>query len=511
MFKRVVICCIAMIAAANVSAGSKMHIEGNLTDIYVAEHGSYSQAEQMILCTLSGLAANDEKAVWINYAGQIPEWYLAQYKALGVNIHKADSIWGLLQIFRPIVKGYILYDINKANDNCATSLCGPMRAIAVDVSLAAKMQDFNLPMLADVREMNEPAVFQKYNLLFSDTAMAELITGRTYLRDFITANNLFVFWNPENTVRRTYLKKLKPNSIVYGYGPQERKWVEDLSRSQTAGVPTDFSLNLPLMSRLKVVIPGRPGKNPQPVKEGERIICFVMSDGDNLCWLQGSFVSDGFFWSNPLRGSFNITWELAPKIADIAPGLLLYLYSNASAKDDFVIGSSGLGYCFPNYLPDRKSFAKLTADYAARCRLSIISILDSRGDLSNAKEYLECPNVLGVLYKDYSAYNKFGGEVYWHKGKPCASYKYLLWDNCDQNRPEGIAKSISQMPSSPTKDPNSYALVNVHVWSFRNVGGPMAMIKKIINLLPPNTRVVTAEEYFILLRNNFGLPAKIDK
>jgi hypothetical protein len=50
------------------------------------------------------------------------------------------------------------------------------------------------------------------------------------------------------------LKKLKPNSIVYGYGPEEHKWVEDLSKSQTAGVPSDFSLNLPVMSRLKAAI-----------------------------------------------------------------------------------------------------------------------------------------------------------------------------------------------------------------------------------------------------------------
>jgi len=508
MFKQMAICCIAMIAAANVSADSKISVSGKLTDLYVAEHGSYSQPEQMMLCTLAGLACNDEKVIWIGYPGQISEWYVAQYKSLGVDIHSAGSIWDLLATFRPIVKGYVLYDINNGTDNCATSLCGPMRAIAVDVSLAAKMQDFNLPMLADVRDMNESAVFQKYNSLFSDTAMAELATGLTYLRDFITANNMFVFWNPGHTARKTYLKKLKPNSIVYGYGPEEHKWVEDLSKSQTAGVPSDFSLNLPVMSRLKAAIPDRPKKYPQPAKEGERIICFVMSDGDNLCWVQGGFASDTIYWSNPLRGSFCMTWEMAPIVADIAPAMLSYFYSNASSKDDFVVGSSGLGYCFPNYLPDKKSFAKLSADYAVKCKLTIVSILDSGGDLSNAKEYLECPNVLGVLYKDYSPYNKFGSQIYWHNGKPCASYKYLLWDNCDENRPEGISKSVAQMPVSPAQDPNSYALVNVHAWSFREVGGPMAMVKKTIDLLPPNTRVVTAEEYFRLLKDNFGTSSR---
>jgi hypothetical protein len=43
MFKQMAICCIAMIAAANVSADSKISVSGKLTDLYVAEHGSYSQ------------------------------------------------------------------------------------------------------------------------------------------------------------------------------------------------------------------------------------------------------------------------------------------------------------------------------------------------------------------------------------------------------------------------------------------------------------------------------------
>jgi hypothetical protein len=219
-----------------------------------------------------------------------------------------------------------------------------------------------------------------------------------------------------------------------------------------------------------------------------------MSDGDNLCWVQGGFASDTIYWSNPLRGSFCMTWEMAPIVADIAPAMLSYFYSNASSKDDFVVGSSGLGYCFPNYLPDKKSFAKLSADYAVKCKLTIVSILDS-GGFEQCQRISRMPNVLGVLYKDYSPYNNSAVRFIGTTANPVRHIKYLLWDNCDENRPEGISKSVAQMPVSPAQDPNSYALVNVHAWSFREVGGPMAMVKKTIDLLPPNTRVVTAEEY----------------
>jgi hypothetical protein len=114
----------------------------------------------MMLCTLAGLACNDEKVIWIGYRGKYRNGMLRSINRSVLIFTVPVLYWDLLATFRPIVKGYVLYDINNGTDNCATSLCGPMRAIAVDVSLAAKMQDFNLPMLADVRDMNESAVFQ---------------------------------------------------------------------------------------------------------------------------------------------------------------------------------------------------------------------------------------------------------------------------------------------------------------------------------------------------------------
>ena len=65
-----------------------------------------------------------------------------------------------------------------------------------------------------------------------------------------------------------------------------------------------------------------------------------------------------------------------------------------------------------------------------------------------------------------------------------------------------MADSIARMPQAP--DANSYALINVHAWSYKDLGGPMEAVRQTIDRLPPGTRVVTAEQLIILLRNAFG-------
>jgi hypothetical protein len=116
------------------------------------------------------------------------------------------------------------------------------------------------------------------------------------------------------------------------------------------------------------------------------------------------------------------------------------------------------------------------------------------------------PEITGVGYKDYAPYNAKEGRITWHEGKPCVSYRYLLWDPLYKHSPEGVAEAIVGLPTSPQTDMDSYALTNVHAWSFRGIGGPMEAVARTTELLPPKTRVAPAEELVVLLRENFGTP-----
>ncbi len=164
--------------------------------------------------------------------------------------------------------------------------------------------------------------------------------------------------------------------------------------------------------------------------------------------------------------------EMAPLLAEAYPRALAHFYQTASrgrAVDDFVAGPSGVGYAFHNYLPDRAAFARRTARMKA-ADLTITTMLNANGDGAGA-ELLAQPEIMGVIYKDYAPYNAKEGRIFWHEGKPCVSYRYLLWDPSYRNNPEGVAEAIAGLPASPQTDQNSYAFINVHRGRLRRSAG----------------------------------------
>jgi hypothetical protein len=368
-----------------------------------------------------------------------------------------------------------------------------------------------LDILLDVRGYDEARAFQEYKDVFAHGILVEQTERKnTHLRDFAVIRNAFTYYDVTPESYAQFAAALGPNPLVFGWGGDEHTWVHRISESGGTGVAADWSRNLSVLAQLPVDLPERPRRYPKPAKEGERIVAFVMSDGDNIQWIGGSFATDTGFWASRHRGKFNMTWEMAPILSEVAPRTLAYFYRTASdtqrGVDDFVVGPSGVGYSFHNYLPDRRAFAETTARYMQMSALSIVTLLNSSGGMDQSTELLAQPQVLGVLYKDYAPYNAKGGRIFWHNGKPCVSYRYILWDPKYVNSPEGVAESIAKLPASPQDNPDSYALINVHAWSFKDIGGPMEAVNRTIELLPPRTRVVTAEEFVILLRNNFGQP-----
>ena len=482
-------------------------------DIWVVDKRYLSSAEGTLALTLQGLVAKERPAIWIR-SGGMNAVILKELRQEGTNIHYENSVWRLLRLFRDHVNGAIVYNLSTDSVNVATSLCGPMQAVAVDESILGKAMAEGLSVLLDVRGYNEIDAFTQYKDFFACGILVTQEEGKNeHLRDLAVLRNAFTFYGVGRAWTIEFVSQLGPNPLVFGW-EGEHEWVRRVSQGGGAGVPADWSLNLSSLSRLPVEIPRRPWKYPDPMEEGERIVAFVMSDGDNIQWMGGGFVNNTGFWASPYRGTFNMTWEMAPVFVEVAPRVLRHFYNTASegeAIDDFVTGPSGAGYCYHNYLPDRQAFAEQTASYMRKSNLSIVTVLNSGGDMTQTIELLGQPEVMGVLYKDYYPYNKRQGEIFWHNGKPCISYRYLLWEDFGYDKtPEGVANAIATLPASPLTDQNSYAIINVHAWSFGSIGGPMEAVKRTIDRLPPNARVVTAEELIILLRNNFGSPPYIE-
>lgn len=474
-------------------------------ELWVLDDRSAAAAEQTLAATLQGQLAKRGVLVWRREGLRSNQLMLERLKDRGARTHSVADVWQLLEEHHTSLRGYVLFRAGDSSINAATSLCSVLDAVAVDESIEHRVRGAGLRRLADARGQDEADILAQHPDGFSDrvaVVLDERIAGR--VRDWAVSEDAFCFYGFSPEDRRQTLRRLGPSPTVYGW-EGERGFVEDVSRVGGMVVPADYCLNLSVLARLPCEFTRPKTAKPEPVRTGERIVAFVMTDGDNLQFMSRGFLTGRGYWASPRRGQFAMTWELPPVAAEAAPEVLRFLYETASPRDGFVTGPSGAGYVFPHFHPDPVAFADRTAALITKCGLSAVTVLNAGGVMDDAKPLLARPEVLGVLYKGWD-YASEQGRIVWEQGKPIASYRYVLWDGDPAKSPRGVAEAISRLPADPLHDQASYALVNVHAWSFDEIGGPMEAVHRCVRQLPPGVRVVTAEQLLMLLRENFGAP-----
>ncbi|MBW3622658.1 MAG: hypothetical protein KY468_04530 [Armatimonadetes bacterium] len=472
-------------------------------ELWVIPHDALSPAEAVLAQSLQGITGRQRPSIWLR-AGGMSRVLEEEMRREGVRIRETGSVWELLRAFRPKVKGMVIYRLGTPSLNVATSLSGVMDAVAVDETLREAAEKEGLKPLADVRDRDEREAFRRYRNRFARGVIVEQpVSKPKHLRDFAVMQRAFTFSTTDSETRTEYARAFGPEALAYGWGNDEHAWVRDLSRANATGAPADWCVNLSAISKLPAGPLRRPRRLTPETEDGVRYVAFVMSDGDNLQWLTGGFVDHRFYWGSPRRGTFPFTWEVSALLGEKGPRVLRQFYSTAKETEGFVAGPGVPGYTFPHFQPDPNALAKQARPYLRKSDLSIVSVLNANeGKMSDTAPILALPEVEGVIYKSYSPYHREKGAIYWHAGKPCVSYKFLLWAGLME--PEGIAKGVAAMPADPRNDEGSYALVNVHAWSYGDSGGPMEAVARTIRMLPPNTRVITADQMIGMLRKNFS-------
>ena len=483
-------------------------------DIWVMDFDRLTEPERVFAISLQGLVSKHETAVWVKQRG-LSRHIRKKLESSGVRFHDNTSPWFIFEKFSGYIDGYVLCDSSIKSTNSAISLSGPLNAVVVQEDLIGTfISKSDMERIIDVRDFTPQRTINTYRNLFGHELLVDQ-TRPDYLMDLAVARNAYTFANVDSKTRQVIVKVLASQGMVFGWASTggEDGWVADLSKANASGIAADWSRNLSVLSRIPAEIPAPPKKYPDPALEGERIVAFVMSDGDNMQFMGGDFIDNKKFFGSPYRGQFSMTWEFPPVMADLIPSGVSEFYSRASkgfTTDCFIAGPSGVGYAFHHYLSDRAMYAADTAEAMKKCGLKVVTLLNAdEGDMSEADELLDRAEIMGAVYKEYGRYDRLKGQIHWHNGKPVVSYKYLLWQKLEEYTE--LAKAVAQMPSSPTTDMGSYALVNVHAWSYGDIGGPMEALKRTVSQLPENTRIVTVEEMIILLRNNFGTPLSADE
>jgi hypothetical protein len=474
-----------------------------LREVWVISHDVMNPAERLLAGTLQGVVGRKQPRIWLR-AGSMNAVIEAQLRHEGVKLREAASVWELMRPFRGEVKGMVVCRLDTPSINAATSLCGLLDGVAVDESLLERARAEGLKPLADARGMDERQVWTKYQQQFTRGIAVEQSNDKPgHLRDFAVARRAFTYATPDPGFRTQVASTLGPRAVVFGWGDDEYRWVSGLSRANATGGPADWCVNLSALQKLPAGRLRRPRRPLPQTEDSTRTIAFVMSDGDNLQWLCGNFVGNSRYWDSPLRGTFPMTWEVSPLLAEVAPRVLHHLYATARPNDGFVTGAGVPGYTFLHLQPDPAALARQAAPLLKQSDLSVVGVLNANdGSLRETTPLLDLPEVQGMIYKDYSPYHRHRGEIFWHRGKPCVSFRFVLWERLME--PEDVAREVAKMPAAPRTDEDSYALVSVHAWSFGRDGGPLEAVRRTIALLPPHTRVVTADQLIALLRANFG-------
>lgn len=473
-----------------------------LKSLCVINGNSLSAEQKVLVATLQGLVAKTSAdQIYIDEGGPSTVWANYMNSKYGITLTNYTSWPDLVTHFKSKISGYVLYNraTNERSLTAATSLCGPMKVIAVDASLESAVIAAGITKRkADMRTRDEKWVYSNYPKAFTKAMAAELTpTINHHLRDYITLTNAFTFYDGETPWRKTVLQGLDPEAFCFGYGKEEFSMVANAAEVGIVMLPTDLAANLAPLSSIYDNSPIQQQTGTTPATENNvHYVTFLVSDGDNIAYDLWSLQN---YFSNPIRGSFNMGYTISPSMVDLAPASLRWYYENASSKDFFVAGPSGSGYTFPSKMPATsldKYLSRLNT-FMGKANLNIVNILDQgaigRMDLWN--KYLSQSNIDGLIYTGYGEAPN-GSIQFADNGKPVIEARDNLWAGLEEE-----ATVISNINSRPTDPSNvsGYTLVFVHTWT-----KDLSNIKTVVDGLNANVRVVTPDAFVKLVRTNLG-------
>ncbi len=506
---RLVICVFLSAFALNVRADNSVLAKGtNLTSLVVIERSDLGDAPmQTLMASLQGLVArSSSEQIYFNDCCGYSLWLDHLRDHYGVPSTPLSDPWTVLNRFKHLLNGYILYDrSNPDSVNAATSLCGPLNAIAVDRTLEPSVRANGITnRVADVSTRDESWTWANYAPQFSRRIVVEQEESKYFhLRDYAVMANAFTFSDGNSAFRTSVMRSMDPDAAVLGWGTGgENSFVGDSSRQGVFTVPSDWALNLSTLSSVREdSLYQRTYSNPV-TEPNVHYVTFIATDGDNVQWDLGGFPA---YYNHPARGDFDMGWALSPSLADLAPSVLRWYYASASnspGRDFFIAGPSGNGYLYPSMYPPAEldlHVARLDS-LMAHADLNIVQIIDfnSFNRLDLWDKYTAQPNIAALIYLEFAPYNGAHGAIAWSNGKPVIGAREMLWDGLSGADEASVINHLNNAPRTPSS-PDGYSLVAVHVWS-KDLGN----VKTVVNSLAPEVRVVTPDVFVKLIQANLG-------
>ena len=436
------------------------------------------------------------------------------------------DLWALIKENADLFDGAVAYELNccDVGINMAATVSAATDLLGVPSTLIKKVNALGIKTVRDLSDIKgdnaerQRVIFNEYKDGLSKTALVHQVVAEgnfhLVLRDFSIANRWVCVYTGENdadrVLRREVLGWLNPNVPVYGWNDDEIAFIKDISSFGDYAVPTDWSSNHSFF-----------GQNIRPVKQRTRraliatdkhYVAFVMSDGDNVQWLEREFFTTSTFGQRQRSAlDYKMSWTFSPSLAELCPDAAEKIYDGVK-HDYFISGVSGVGYanCLTYPREHLDKFTEMTSEAMRDSDLSVVCLLDNISLTENEEfvkdrlsSYTRFDNIIGGVWElDPDRYGSGKGKIFWSDGKPFVSVRFTMWHpSCKEECVtkewlDGIIADINAMPVAPDKE-EGYTVVNVHPWTIT-----MESLDYVVSKLGGHIELVYADELIEMIKAN---------
>ncbi|MBN2786648.1 MAG: discoidin domain-containing protein [Pontiellaceae bacterium] len=349
------------------------------------------------------------------------------------NPEELESPYELVNKYERELGGVVLYDPQRSPHyrNLAGTVAGLERALPVTAEVYEKMKQrgIDLRVSTDLTRLEYESPLEIYGYLYKHywaKCEKRVIVSASpnadfhHTRDIAAAVGAAVVWldnrepKERDMMRRFFGDMEAGRAIALGWYSTERSGITTASEFGIGTLPADHFVSASVYSGTDhhIRIPAVP---KMPALENKVYITVFISDGDNIQYTQHAMrkIWDAAAGS---RGKVPLTWTISPGLADIAPGIMNYYYSTATALDCFATGPSGLGYMMPfNTLEepgapvgtytqnsdDMDGYTRLTETYLQRTGLRVMTIWDDATYEQRKSYERHCRNLYGASVQNF--------------------------------------------------------------------------------------------------------------
>lgn len=498
--------------------------------IYVLDSGMFANNHERITATLfQGIVAKKMPSVYITSCS-LDSKYLNAFQDMGHKISRTDengdkwTLGKLIEKLRSYItdSGYILYNSeNRGSLNIATNYATLEGWLPVSEETEALAINAGLSLKKDISRDNcntayQWMFFEQNKNRFSDKAVIHQSEEVTGLRDIAIQQGFFTFFCHEDMTAETLFRKrvlsfFGDNTHILGWAIYEVAFVDSISKEGNMVSPADHAHNNSILSSVRSEDIHQTAVKNTYTDPTKHYVALVMSDGDNIQWIQNGFSE--YFRKISLTENFPMTWSFPPLLADLSPLTAQLVYSAAGENNYFISGVSGAGYIHPTQYPEKAlaGFTDITAAAMLQSDMKYVQILDKTPE--NAAEEFRLTSALryytrydniegGILSLDPARYAGGHGKVYFVDGKPFLTYRMSLWHpsgNMQEVTKDWLRQQADIINSYPAdiNSINGYSVINIHPWTISTES-----LSYFVSCLDEDITLVTADEIMEMISNN---------